>query len=524
MINAQSPIANHQSPEPTLDARSRPGRVGVAMPRSDVPAADAPPAELLRRDLRLPELSQLDVVRHYTRLSQLNWSIDTHMYPLGSCTMKLNPKVNDAIAAMPGFADAHPMQPAADVQGALEVMYRLQRTLAEITGMAETSLAPLAGAQGELAGVLVIKAYLESMGEKRTTILVPDSAHGTNPATASMAGFDVVAVKPQPDGDMDLAALRIALEEHGPTVAALMITLPSTLGLFDRNIVRIAEMVHAHGAQVYGDGANLNAMVGQVKPGDLGFDVMHINLHKTFSQPHGGGGPGAGPIVVKEHLAPFLPSPHVVARAAEDGRWKMEDGSNDTRPSSIVRPPSSARSAADPAFALTDPEHTIGRLGAFHGNFGVLLRAYAYISSLGPDGLRAMSEAAVLNANYIQARLRGAYDLAHDRTCMHEVLFSGRRQKAQGAKTLDIAKRMIDYGYHPPTIYFPLVVEEALMIEPTESETKETLDAFCDAMLLIAAEAETHPELLREAPHNAPIRRLDEATAARKPVLRWGSG
>ena len=500
--------------EPALDARSHAGRMGVAMPASDVPAADAPPPELLRRDLRLPELSQLDVVRHYTRLSQLNWSIDTHMYPLGSCTMKLNPKVNDAIAAMPGFAQAHPMQPADDVQGALAIMYGLQRTLAEITGMAETSLAPLAGAQGELAGVLVIKAYLESIGEKRTTILVPDSAHGTNPATASMAGFDVVSVKPQPDGDMDLDALRSALEEHGPTVAALMITLPSTLGLFDRNIVQIAEMVHAHGAQMYGDGANLNAMVGQVKPGDLGFDVMHINLHKTFSQPHGGGGPGAGPIVVKEHLIPFLPSPHVVAGVADDGGWKVDDG-GDKRPSSIAHLPSSA------AYRLHDPERTIGRLGAFHGNFGVLLRAYAYISSLGPDGLRAMSEAAVLNANYVQARLRGAYELAHDRTCMHEVLFSGRKQKAQGAKTLDIAKRMIDYGYHPPTIYFPLVVEEALMIEPTESETKETLDAFCDAMLKIAEEAETQPELLREAPHVAPIRRLDEATAARKPVLRW---
>ncbi len=515
MTDDQSPTTNHQSLELTLDARSHSGRVGVAMPASDVPVADAPPAELRRGELRLPELSQLDVVRHYTRLSQLNWSIDTHMYPLGSCTMKLNPKVNDAIAAMPGFAQAHPMQPAGDVQGALAIMYQLQRTLAEITGMAETSLAPLAGAQGELAGVLVIKAYLESIGDKRTTILVPDSAHGTNPATASMAGFDVVAVKPQPDGDMDLDALRIALEEHGPAVAALMITLPSTLGLFDRNIVQIADMVHAHGAQMYGDGANLNAMVGQVKPGDLGFDVMHINLHKTFSQPHGGGGPGAGPIVVKEHLAPFLPSPHVVVDPEEDGGWKIENGRGRARPSSIVSPPSST------TYCLHEPQRTIGRLGAFHGNFGVLLRAYAYISSLGPDGLRAMSEAAVLNANYVQARLSGAYELAHDRTSMHEVLFSGRKQKVQGAKTLDIAKRMIDYGYHPPTIYFPLVVEEALMIEPTESETKETLDAFCDAMLKIAEEAETHPELLREAPHNAPIRRLDEATAARKPVLRW---
>jgi len=503
-------------PEKNLMQLSHPGRVGVTMPASDVPAStEAVPPELLRDELRLPELAQLDVVRHFTRLSQLNFSIDTHMYPLGSCTMKLNPKVNDAITAMPGFAQAHPMQPAAQVQGALAVMHGLQRQLAEITGMADASLAPLAGAQGELAGVLVIKAYLESIGERRTTIVVPDSAHGTNPATASMAGFDIVAVKPQPDGDMDLDALRAALEEHGPTVAALMITLPSTLGLFDRNIVQIAEMVHAHGALMYGDGANMNAMTGQVKAGDLGFDVMHINLHKTFSQPHGGGGPGAGPIVVKEFLTPFLPSPHVVVDLAEGGRWKMEDGS-DTTPSSTFHHPSSVT-----PYVLTDPPHSIGRMGAFGGQFGVLLRAYAYIRSVGPDGLRAMSEAAVVNANYVQARLRGAYDLAHDRTCMHEVLFSGKRQKAQGAKTLDIAKRMIDYGYHPPTIYFPLVVEEAMLIEPTESESKETLDAFCDAMLAIAHEAETQPELLREAPHTAPLGRLDEATAARKPVLRW---
>jgi glycine dehydrogenase subunit 2 len=363
------------------------------------------------------------------------------------------------------------------------------------------SLAPMAGAQGELAGILVIKAYLDSIGNHRPRILVPDSAHGTNPATASMAGFEVVAVASKPDGDMDVDALRGALEQHGHAVAALMITLPSTLGLFDRGIVQIAEMVHAHGAQMYGDGANLNAMLGQVKPGDLGFDVMHINLHKTFSTPHGGGGPGAGPIAVKEHLLRFLPSPHV------------RTGANPSPPS---------RASGDtPTYALYDPPSTIGRLGAFHGNFGVLLRAYAYIRSLGADGLRAISDAAVLNANYVQARLRDAYDLAHDRRCMHEVLFSGRRQKAQGAKTLDIAKRMIDYSYHPPTIYFPLVVEEALMIEPTESESKETLDAFCEAMLQIAREAESTPELLREAPHIAPVRRLDEATAARKPVLRW---
>ena len=494
--------------EPTAMELSRPGRLGVSLPSSPSPLAErgsggeVVPRELLREELRLPELSQLDVVRHFTRLSQLNWSIDTHMYPLGSCTMKLNPKINDAVAAMPSFAEAHPMQPADDVQGALAVMYELQEILAEISGMDGASLAPMAGAQGELAGILVIKAYLDSIGNHRPRILVPDSAHGTNPATASMAGFEVVAVASKDDGDMDLDALRAALEQHGHAVAALMITLPSTLGLFDRGIVQIAEMVHAHGAQMYGDGANLNAMLGQVKPGDLGFDVMHINLHKTFSTPHGGGGPGAGPIAVKEHLLPFLPSPHVAATPPlrDEERGPGGEGS---------------------AYTLYDPDRTIGRLGAFHGNFGVLLRAYAYIRSLGADGLRAISEAAVLNANYVQARLRDAYDLAHDRGCMHEVLFSGRRQKAQGAKTLDIAKRMIDYGYHPPTIYFPLVVEEALMIEPTESESKETLDAFCEAMLQIAREAESTPELLREAPHNAPLRRLDEATAARKPVLRW---
>jgi len=477
-------------PEPTAVELSKPGRIGVELPPAGVPSpADAPPPELLRDDLPLPELSQLDVVRHFTRLSQMNWSIDTHMYPLGSCTMKLNPKVNDAVAVMGGFANAHPLQPHEDAQGAIEVMYGLQQMLAEIAGMADASLAPMAGAQGELAGILVIKAYLESIGNHRPRILVPDSAHGTNPATAAMAGFEVVAVKSRADGDMDLDALREALEEHGHAVAALMITLPSTLGLFDRNIVRIAEMVHEHGGLMYGDGANLNAMLGQVKPGDLGFDVMHINLHKTFSTPHGGGGPGAGPIAVKEHLVPFLPAPH-------------------------------ARREGD-RYALVDPEETIGRLGAFHGNFGVLVRAYAYIRSLGADGLRAISEAAVLNANYVQARLKDAYELAHDRRCMHEVVFSGRRQKAQGARTLDIAKRMIDYGYHPPTIYFPLVVDEALMVEPTESETKETLDAFCEAMLAIAREAAEQPELLREAPHAAPLRRLDEATAARKPVLRW---
>jgi|CXWL01.1.fsa_nt_gi glycine dehydrogenase subunit 2 len=510
-------MTNDQPLEPTLTELSHPGRVAVTIPAPISPPNI--PKELLRDSLNLPEISQLDVVRHYTRLSQLNYSIDTQMYPLGSCTMKLNPKVNDAIAAMPGFAETHPMQTDDQSQGVLAVMHGLQRILAEVTGMDDASLAPLAGAQGELAGVLVIKAYLESIGEHRTTIVVPDSAHGTNPATASMAGFNVVTVKPQPDGDMDLEELRKALEEHGPTVAALMITQPSTLGLFDRNIVQIAEMVHGHGALMYGDGANLNAIVGQVKPGDLGFDVMHINLHKTFSQPHGGGGPGAGPIVVKQRLAPFLPSPHV---RTDDGGRKMDDGDSIGDPSSILHPLSSHRDGGQFRYHLYSPKSTIGRLGAFSGNFGVLLRAYSYIMSLGADGLRSMSEAAVLNANYLRARLAPAYDLAHeDRTCMHEALFSARRQKAHGVKALDIAKRLIDYGYHPPTMYFPLVVEEALLIEPTESESKESIDAFCAAMLAIAAESESDPELVRSAPHTAPLKRLDEATAARKPKLRW---
>jgi glycine dehydrogenase subunit 2 len=482
--------------EPTGHDLSRPGRIAVTLPPSDVPAQEQPPRELLRADLPLPELSQLDVVRHFTRLSQLNWSIDTHHYPLGSCTMKLNPKVNDAAAALPGFSQAHPLQPAEDAQGALAVIHGLQRMLAEVTGMAGASVAPMAGAQGELAGIRVIKAWLQSRGEQRARVLVPDSAHGTNPATAAMAGFDVVSVRSDGDGNMDLDDLRRALEDNGHEVAALMITLPSTLGLFDRNIVRVAQVVHDHGAQMYGDGANLNAMLGQVKPGDLGFDVMHINLHKTFSTPHGGGGPGAGPIAVKAHLLDFLPSPWVEAMPGEE-------------------PDSRAR------YELVEPPQSIGRMGAFHGNFGVILRAYAYMRLLGADGLRAISEAAVLNANYVQARLRDAYDLPYDRRCMHEVVFSGRRQKAQGARTLDVAKRLIDYGFHPPTIYFPLVVEEALMVEPTESETKETLDAFCEAMLAVAREAESDPELLRTAPHTAPLRRLDEATAARKPVLRW---
>ncbi len=471
---------------------SRPGRIGCTLPPLDVPEAPLPPAELVREELTLPELSQLDVVRYFTRLSQRNYSIDTGSYPLGSCSMKYNPKINEDVARLPGFAQLHPMQSRETSQGALALLFELQRMLAEITGMNDTALAPMAGAQGELAGILVARAYLHANGGgKRMRVLVPDSAHGTNPATAAMAGFDVQSIPSDADGNTDIAALEAALDQNGDGVAALMLTLPSTLGLFEQRILRIAELLHAHGALLYGDGANMNAMLGRVKPGNLGFDIFHLNLHKTFSTPHGGGGPGAGPITVKAHLAPFLPAPHV----------RQHEGNG--------------------SYTLAAPEQSIGRLGMFHGNFGVLVRAYAYIRSLGADGLRAESEAAVLNANYILARLRDAYRLPYDRRCMHEAVFSGSRQKAKGARTLDIAKRLIDYGFHPPTIYFPLIVDEAMMIEPTESETKETLDAFCDAMLAIAREAEESPELLREAPHDTPVRRLDEATAARKPVLRW---
>jgi glycine dehydrogenase subunit 2 len=484
---------------------SRPGRIACALPELDVPAAPLPPQSALRRDrdgrgLRLPELSQPDLVRYFTRLSQRNYGVDTAFYPLGSCTMKYNPRVHEEVVRLPGFAGLHPHQ-RETAQGALALMFDLQRLLAEITGMDAVSLAPAAGAHGELSGILMARAYHEQQGEGqrpqtgaragpsgRRRVLVPDTAHGTNPATASMCGYEVASVASHADGNMDLDALAAALDD---SVAALMLTLPNTLGLFDSQVLRIAEMVHRAGALLYGDGANLNALLGRVKMGDLGFDVVHLNLHKTFSSPHGGGGPGSGPIAVKEPLAPFLPTP-IVRRREDDG-----------------------------GYVLAAPERSIGRVGLFHGNFGVMVRAYAYIRTLGAAGLREVSENAVLNANYVLSRLRDAYRLPYNRHCMHEVVFSGSRQRAKGVKTLDIAKRLIDYGFHPPTIYFPLMVQEAMLIEPTETESKETLDAFCAAMLAIAREVEEEPDVVRSAPHRAPLRRLDEATAARRPVLRW---
>jgi glycine dehydrogenase subunit 2 len=484
--------------------RSRPGRTGVILPALDVPEAKPLPDRFLRRDLNLPEMAQNEVIRYFVGLSRLNYSIDTGFYPLGSCTMKYNPKVNEDVARFPGFAHVHPHQTAETSQGALAVLHELQETLAEVTGMDAVSLVPAAGAQGELCGILMVKAYLADQGNgHRRKVLVPDSAHGTNPATAAMAGFEVVTVPSDADGNTDLAFLESALDD---SVAAMMLTLPSTLGLFDQNIHRIADMLHEHGALLYGDGANQNAFLGRARFGDMGFDVVHLNLHKTFSTPHGGGGPGAGPVCVKAKLAPYLPGPIVV------------------RGPDPAHPEASKDRAGEPrtAYRFVTPENSIGKTMAFHGNFGVLVRALTYIKSLGAEGLRAISENAVVNANYVLARLRGAYRLPYDRPCMHEVVFSGSKQRSEsGVKTLDIAKRLIDYGYHPPTIYFPLIVDEALMIEPTESEGMESVDAFCEAMLAIAREAEEDPDLVKGAPHTAPLRRLDEATAARKPVLRW---
>jgi len=474
--------------EPLLQELSAPGRPTI--PISGAPAGAPPldiPAALLRSELPLPEVGEPEVVRHFTRLSRQNMSIDTTFYPLGSCTMKYNPKVNDAMATLPGMRNIHPLQPLETVQGALELVYELQEALARLTGFDEVSLVGAAGAQGELAGLLMIRAAHEAHGAHgRRRVLIPDSAHGTNPATAAMAGYEVVTLKSDSRGNVDLASLKSLV---GEDTAALMITVPSTLGLFDEAMLEVSAIVHEAGAYVYGDGANLNALLGVARPRDLGIDVMHANLHKTFTTPHGGGGPGACGIGATAALAPYLPGPMVARRS--DGRFTLD----------IERP------------------HSIGRLLAFQGHFGMLVRAYTYLRMLGSPGLREVAEAAVLNANYLRQRLISAYQPAYDRWCMHEAVFAGTRSGA--ARTIDVAKRLLDFGFHPPTIYFPLIVPEALMIEPTETESRATLDAFADALLRIAEEAERDPELLRSAPHDTPVGRLDETTAARNPVLHW---
>jgi glycine cleavage system P protein (glycine dehydrogenase) subunit 2 len=467
------------------------GRVGFSLPEADVPGAavdELIPKKFLRGDApRLPEVSEFDVVRHYSRLSRMNYGVDTHFYPLGSCTMKYNPKLNEDMARLAGFARLHPLVRDEDAQGALELMYDLGQMLAEIAGMDSVSLQPAAGAQGELAGVLMIRAYHRARGEKRTKVLIPDSAHGTNPASTALAGYEVVEVKSLPNGEVDLEALARAV---APDVAAFMITVPNTLGMFEPRIMEITEICHARGVQVYMDGANLNAILGITRPGDLGFDVCHFNLHKTFTTPHGGGGPGAGPVGVKSHLEPFLPAPVVV----KDGDAYALDWK---RPKSI------------------------GKLQAFWGNVGMLVRAYTYIRTMGGDGLRSVSDNAVLNANYVMKRLEVDYDVSVPGPCMHECVLSARRQKRRGVTATDIAKRLLDLGFYAPSTYFPLIVEEALMIEPTETESKETLDAFCDAMIQIARETEQNPAVIHEAPVTTPVRRLDQTRAAREPNLTW---
>ena len=480
--------------------RSEPGRVGAVLPACDVPTQPLPPASLLRDALDLPEVSEPEVVQYFTALSQLNFSIDTHFYPLGSCTMKYNPKVNDEMAFLPGFAAAHPLQSPQLSQGALELLHRLQGFLGEITGLDGVSLATLAGAHGELAGMLMVRAYHQSRGDNaRRTVAIPDSAHGTNPASAAMAGFQVVGLASDKDGNVDLEALH---EVAGPGLAGVMITLPSTLGLFDTNIVEVCRVVHEAGGLVYGDGANMNALLGRTKLGDLGFDVAHLNLHKTFSTPHGGGGPGAGPVCATPSLREYLPAP-VVAESPLPSTSAVEAREEGT------------------AYNLATPEHTIGKMSGFHGNFGVLVRAYTYIRTLGAAGMKSISGNAVLNANYLLQALKDTYYLPYDRRCMHEAVFSADWQKVRGVSGLEIAKRLLDYGFHAPTMYFPLIVHEALMIEPTESETRETLDSFIRALKCIDGETRDDPDLVRQAPHDTPVARLDEALAARQPDLRW---
>ncbi len=482
----------HKEDQALIFELSTSGRVGYSLPEMDIPEAnldDLIPADYLRaEEPNLPEVSELDIMRHYTALSKRNHGVDSGFYPLGSCTMKYNPKINENVARIAGFAHIHPLQDESSVQGALELMYDLQEHLIEITGMDEVTLQPAAGAHGEWTGLMLIRAFHEANGDvKRTKVIVPDSAHGTNPASATVAGFETITVKSDENGLVDLNDLRSVV---GEDTAALMLTNPNTLGLFEENILEMAQIVHEAGGKLYYDGANLNAVLSKARPGDMGFDVVHLNLHKTFTGPHGGGGPGSGPVGVKKDLIPYLPKPVVTKK---DGEFVLD----------------------------YDRPQSIGRVKPYYGNFGINVRAYTYIRTMGPDGLKAVTEYAVLNANYMMRRLEPYFDLPFDRHCKHEFVLSGKRQKKLGVRTLDIAKRLLDFGYHPPTIYFPLNVEECIMIEPTETESKETLDAFIEAMIQIAKEAEENPEIVQEAPHTTVVGRLDETTAARKPILRY---
>ncbi|MBC8099846.1 MAG: aminomethyl-transferring glycine dehydrogenase subunit GcvPB [Armatimonadetes bacterium] len=492
--------------EPLIYEISAPGRIGENLPKCDVPQAELP-TDLMRENLPLPEVGELQVVRHFTRLSQLNYAIDKGFYPLGSCTMKYNPKINEDIARYAGYSHLHPLTDEDGAQGALKVMYELQNWLAEVSGFDAVSLHPAAGAHGEFAGILMIRNYHLDRGDTaRTKILVPNSAHGTNPATVTMAGMTVIELPSDANGDVDLEALRAVCEgsERG-NIAGMMITVPSTLGLFERGILKIIQMVHDAGGLMYMDGANMNALMGVVKPGELGFDVMHYNLHKTFSTPHGGGGPGSGAVGVNAKLKPFLPNPHV----------------------DIVEP--NTDSQDEPLYGFVKPPKSIGRMKAFHGNFGMHTRAYAYIRAYGGEGLHQVSLHAVLNANYIRASLKDTYTIPYDRPCGHEFVLEGHFEGVESVHALDISKRLMDYGIHPPTNYFPLIVPEALLIEPTETEAKETLDEFIKVMKIIAQEAHDDPTLLTSAPHITPVSRLDEVKAAKElvlccaPLLKGGS-
>lgn len=477
--------------EPTIFELSVSGREGIEFPEIDVPKVEVPKA-LFRDHLNLPELSEVDVIRHFSHLSKLNYSIDNGIYPLGSCTMKYNPRINEVTARLPGFSHTHPLQSADSIQGNLALMYYLQEWLKEITGFSAISLQPAAGAQGELVGVLIIRAFHQLNKDlKRKNILIPDSAHGTNPASTTMAGFEVINIPSDSRGNIDIQFLKKVCDD---SVAGLMLTNPNTLGLFDEHVLEVNKIVHKAGGLVYGDGANLNALLGIVQPAALGFDLMHINLHKTFSTPHGGGGPGSGPVVVSKQLADFLPEPVIEI---------IEEGDEET----------------GPLYGFIKPKNSIGRIKSFYGQFGIMIRAFTYISMLGKQGLRQVADHAVLNANYLMTLLKGKYRLPYDRICKHEFVLEGYWPDAPEIHALDIAKRLMDYDIHPPTNYFPLIVKEALMIEPTETESKQSLDHFTEVMLKIYDEAHQAPELLKDAPHNTPVARLDEVKAAKELVL-----
>ena len=477
---------------PLIFERSREGRYAYSLPQSDIKTDSVERIlddKFIRKNkAEFPEVAELDLVRHYTELSNKNFGVDSGFYPLGSCTMKYNPKINEKVARISGFAESHPLQEEEQIQGSLEIIYSLQEELKEITGMDEVTLQPAAGAHGEWTALMIFKAYHIKNGEShRNEVIVPDSAHGTNPASASFAGFKSVTVKSNERGEVDIEDLKRVVNEN---TAAIMLTNPNTLGIFEKNIMEIREIVHEAGGLLYYDGANLNAIMDKVRPGDMGFDAVHLNLHKTFTGPHGGGGPGSGPVGVKKELASYLPKPMVI----KDGDTFKYDN---------------------------DIENSIGRVKPFYGNFGIYLRAYTFIRTMGAQGLKEVSEAAVLNANYIKARLKDRYEIPYEQYCKHEFVLSGSKQKEYGVRTLDMAKRLLDFGVHPPTIYFPLNVEEGMMIEPTETESKETLDYFIDAMLQIADEVESNPDNVLEAPHTTIIDRLDETTAARKPILKF---